>query len=378
MPRRFLLLLRPLLTLCVLAILENAVAAQTPGTSTPSTVSPAQLTRSEQDALAEKYRANFLQELSPDDWYKCYVDANLSGIQSPMIDALRKARISEAQIKPLIQKEVFARFAMILWVRTLGGELPKEAYVNCNSARPQPDPRSAGRTMLRGLTRLLGSVLQGLAPSGVAFVARRVAGDGDGEPVAPTKTDEQTETMAREGLATAKSIIATYLGQDEAATFDDSPPRVKAQKVALAAEAVIVRRQWPNAFFLAVANLGGGSGISLLQQYYDDENHPDVKGWFEASDYERGESLRRAYSAKMRVLSDVAAGKRRLEDTFAAKEGLARWDARRYVGESFGVAARQQYLGDDTSAAPGFHADDLRVAAYVYAQALQLIAVVSM
>jgi hypothetical protein len=64
----------------------------------PPTVSPAQLTRAEQDALAEKYRANFLQELSPDDWYKCYVDANLSGIQSPMIDALRKARISEAQI----------------------------------------------------------------------------------------------------------------------------------------------------------------------------------------------------------------------------------------------------------------------------------------
>jgi hypothetical protein len=58
----------------------------------------------------------------------------------------------------------------------------------------------------------------------------------------------------------------------------------------------------------------------------------------------------------MRVLADVAAGKLRLEDTFAAKEGLARWDARRFVGESFGVAARQQYLDDDSSAAPGFHA----------------------
>jgi hypothetical protein len=72
--------------------------------------------------------------------------------------------------------------------------------------------------------------------------------------------------MAREGLATAKSIIATYLGQDEAATFDDSPPRVKAHKVALAAEAVIVRRQWPNAFFLAVASLGRGGLVTSLQQ----------------------------------------------------------------------------------------------------------------
>jgi hypothetical protein len=379
MPQRFLLLLPAVPALCVLAILEQAVAAQTPAAApAPPTVSPAQLTRAEQDALAERYRTNFLQELSPDDWYKCYVDANLTGIQSPMIDALRKARISEAQIKPLIQKEVFARFTWILWVRALGEELPKEAYVNCNSAKPQPDPRSAGRTLLRGLTRFLGSVLQGLAPSEVAFVARRVAGDGDGEPATPAKTDEQIETTAREGLLTAKSIVATYLGQDEAATFEDSPARVKARKVALAAEAVIVRREWPNAFFLTLASIGGGASGWSLQQYYDDSNHPDVKGWSEASDYERGESLRRMYAAKMRVLADVAAGKVRLEDAVAEKQGFRSFDARRFIGESFGVAARQQYLDDERSTAPGTRSEDLRIAAYVYSQALWLIVGVSM
>jgi hypothetical protein len=368
-------------------VVPHLIAQATPPPAPPQSqsASVANLTPAERDDLAERYRANLLRELSPDDWYKCYADPKLSDFNSPMYDAIRKAKISDEKLKPFLRMELFDRFMMLFWMKMGGVNVPQDAFSNCNNPKPSETTagRTSGRFMLRGLSKVLGEVLQAIGVSNIAFLTDRAAREvADGEPELQRRTDDEIDAMARQGRATAKSIVANYLSPEDAATFESDAPRLQARKLALSAAALIEKRQWPNAFFLTMANFPAGvGGYMELQHYYETRSHPDVQAWPRMTHYERGAALRRLYADMMRAHADIAAGKITLEKYAAAKTLSIREDFKRFIGESFGLDMLGRYEeaernGDN--ALPGYHADDLRTAAYVYVIALRYITVVSM
>ncbi len=352
----------------------DSVVATAAAQSTPV----ADLSVAEQDALAERYRANFLRELSPDDWYRCYTEAKIGDYAGPMFDALRAAKISEAKLKPLLQREVFNRFVINFLLKH---ETPQLQYASCNTSKSSPPSAPARGSFVQGLSKILGAALRMLGAGDVAFMAGRIRDDAvDDSP--PSRTDQETEAIAQNGLRTATSLVAAYLGDAGAATFAADPPRVKAQKLAVAARALTLGREWPNAFFLIVADGGGrGGGYYILLQHYGNPNHPDVVNWHTASDYQRGEMLRRMYAESMLGHADIAAGKESLEVYLLAHSQSQRFDTNRFIGEAFGLDMLKRYREAEAhgnAATLGYSADDIRVAAYVYTMAMRQVIVMSL
>ena len=120
---------------------------------------------------------------------------------------------------------------------------------------------------------------------------------------------------------------------------------------------------------------GVGDYWALANHYNGSLDHPDVKAWPQMTDYQKGEAVRRMYVDMLRMHVDIAAGRMTPEQYAERRRISLRYDWDRVVGEAFGIEILHRYQAakTDERQAPGYHAEELRSAAYAYMIAMQTI-----